>query len=131
MKCSHCKKVTPKNHLIAYSKKVNLKGELVSYFMCRECNRIRAKKYRHTKQGHIRFRKTLKKSTLKFFSKQLARQKLYRALKNNLIKRKKCWCGETKVFGHHNDYSKSLEVIWLCRTHHANLHQKLKYETKI
>jgi len=31
-------------------------------------------------------------------------------------------CGELRVDAHHPDYSKPLEVMWLCRTHHAQWH---------
>lgn len=31
-------------------------------------------------------------------------------------------CGEVKVDAHHEDYSKPLEVVWLCRFHHQELH---------
>ena len=33
-------------------------------------------------------------------------------------------CGCEKVEAHHHDYSKPLDVIWLCRKHHVELHQK-------
>lgn len=32
-------------------------------------------------------------------------------------------CGAEKVEAHHLDYSKPLDVMWLCRKHHANLHR--------
>ena len=31
-------------------------------------------------------------------------------------------CGETKVHAHHDDYSRVLDVRWLCRAHHRELH---------
>lgn len=31
-------------------------------------------------------------------------------------------CGSSDVEGHHDDYSKPLEVRWLCRTHHREHH---------
>lgn len=33
-------------------------------------------------------------------------------------------CGERRVDAHHTDYSKPLEVRWLCRKHHMELHRK-------
>lgn len=36
-------------------------------------------------------------------------------------------CGDTKVQGHHDDYSKPLAVRWLCVTHHS-LHHKQERE---
>lgn len=41
------------------------------------------------------------------------------------IKRKPCEvCGDISVQGHHPDYNKPLEVIWLCIKHHAEKHRK-------
>lgn len=31
-------------------------------------------------------------------------------------------CGEPKTEAHHDDYSKPLEVRWLCRKHHVEIH---------
>lgn len=33
-------------------------------------------------------------------------------------------CGEDKVHAHHLDYSKPLEVMWLCDKHHREWHKK-------
>jgi hypothetical protein len=32
-------------------------------------------------------------------------------------------CGDVNVHAHHDDYSKPLEVRWLCPTHHMRLHK--------
>lgn len=35
-------------------------------------------------------------------------------------------CGATKsIHGHHEDYAEPLEVIWLCRRHHAARHKEI------
>jgi hypothetical protein len=45
------------------------------------------------------------------------------ALRRNQITRQPCEiCGSIKVEAHHDDYSKPLEVRWLCRVHHEEHH---------
>lgn len=43
--------------------------------------------------------------------------------KGEIIKTSCEKCGNVKVDGHHKDYSKPLEVIWLCRVHHKEEHR--------
>lgn len=48
-----------------------------------------------------------------------ARRELANALKKGILKRMPCAiCGSAVSEGHHRDYSKPLEVEWLCRSHH-------------
>lgn len=57
--------------------------------------------------------------------KRNAQSNLRRAIRIGKIARGICQvCGESKTDAHHNDYSKPLEVIWLCPIHHRNLHPK-------
>lgn len=44
-----------------------------------------------------------------------------RALQTGEIQRGRCWCGELGQ-GHHADYSKPLDVTWLCHRHHMDAH---------
>jgi hypothetical protein len=47
------------------------------------------------------------------------------ALKNGLIKKKPCEiCGDKKSESHHPDYSKPLDIIWLCDFHHKEEHRE-------
>jgi len=47
------------------------------------------------------------------------------AVKSGKIKKLPCEvCGSIKrIHGHHNDYNKPLEVIWLCPKHHKEYHK--------
>jgi hypothetical protein len=52
-----------------------------------------------------------------------ARRILNAAIKSGkLIRQPCCVCHNTKSHAHHEDYSKPLDVIWLCSLHHAKLH---------
>lgn len=60
------------------------------------------------------------------YEKYLVRQKLNSAVRNGKVEKYPCKnCGEPKVQAHHSDYLKPLEVIWLCKPHHMELHRKL------
>lgn len=54
----------------------------------------------------------------KYPERARAHQKVYYAVKTGKLFRKPCWCGAIKVEAHHFDYSKPLEVEWVCRPHH-------------
>lgn len=57
--------------------------------------------------------------------KASARQKTRLAVLSGKLEKKPCEsCGEIKVEAHHPDYSKPLEVIWLCLKHHRQIHEK-------
>lgn len=57
--------------------------------------------------------------------KRHAHVTLNNAIKYGKIVKQPCSvCGNTKSEGHHEDYTKPLDVIWLCRTHHAEIHRK-------
>jgi hypothetical protein len=45
------------------------------------------------------------------------------AIKDGRLKHKPCKvCGDEKVHAYHKDYSKPLQVVWLCHSHHQKLH---------
>lgn len=45
------------------------------------------------------------------------------AIRDGLLVRKPCEvCGARKVEAHHDDYAKPLDVRWLCKLHHTELH---------
>ncbi len=57
-------------------------------------------------------------------AKRKARVKAQTALKKGILSKETCvFCGSEKTQMHHPDYSKSLEVVWTCRTHHLEIHR--------
>ena len=57
-----------------------------------------------------------------------AHQAVQTALRNGGLTRLPCEaCGATeRIHAHHDDYSKPLDVIWLCHAHHMERHAMLK-----
>jgi hypothetical protein len=61
--------------------------------------------------------------------KLLARKMARAAIESGFLRALPCAiCGDEKTDGHHEDYSKPLDIAWLCRTHHARRHAELKAE---
>lgn len=52
------------------------------------------------------------------------------ALRDGYLVKKPCErCGTTKaIHAHHEDYSRPLDVVWLCRTHHGERHREINAE---
>lgn len=63
--------------------------------------------------------------------KTRASQAVKNAVRDGRLKRQPCHvCGASKVEGHHTHYSHYLEVIWLCRSHHVQLHRQFSLWSK-
>lgn len=55
-----------------------------------------------------------------------AHKAVWKALKSGALNRLPCArCGCNNAHAHHEDYSKPLEVMWLCRKHHMERHREL------
>lgn len=57
--------------------------------------------------------------------KNAARRKLSDAIRRGRLIPKPCEkCGILPSEGHHTDYTKPLDVMWLCKRHHVEIHVK-------
>lgn len=102
--------------------------------LCLECNRERSRRSRQSERGQEWIKEYSKKRYLKFKHKSLARAKTRNAVKaGKIVKPNHCSnCRkEAPLQGHHEDYSKPLEVQWLCDSCHKHTHGKLKDLTLI
>ena len=58
-------------------------------------------------------------------TKTSARKAVYYAIKTGKLVRQPCQvCGDPKTEAHHEDYSRKLDVTWVCRKHHGFVHRK-------
>lgn len=83
-----------------------------------------AKKRRSTHIGKIQTRNTRLRQTEKFPEKMVARSAVGHALRDGKLFKEPCfYCGSTEnIEAHHTDYSKPLDVTWMCLSHHRELH---------
>jgi hypothetical protein len=93
----------------------------------KERNRANAneqhKRYRQSKKGKIVAKNKANRMKKKYPEKWKARYKLRYAVGRGTIKKLECAvCGDVKSFAHHPDYTKPLEVTWLCLKHHREVH---------
>ena len=85
----------------------------------REYNRIYNQKWRKENGYHNE-----ENSKLRYPEKVQARSILRRSIIKGEIVRLPCEvCGEVKSQGHHEDYTRPLEVKWLCTVHHKERHK--------
>ena len=87
----------------------------------REYDRARSK----TKERKALMASAQRKRRAKHPEKNRAYLKVYRAIKKGILIRQKCFCGQ-RAEAHHEDYSKPLDVKWLCKYHHEKRHQEIR-----
>lgn len=89
----------------------------------RELSRVYVKKRRKVKPEEHR------KAVMGWYWRNQDKVKAWRvykkALRNGVLKREGCDVCGAEADGHHEDYEKPLEVIWLCRLHHKARHNAL------
>lgn len=123
-KCKECtKKDARKNREknISYYREYDLKrAKTEKRKKAREEYKTRDWYKESQKKRMIRYRE-------KYMEKYVAHTMVSNGLKYGKIKKEPCEiCGETKVHAHHDDYSKPLEIRWLCEPHHREWHKEHK-----
>lgn len=93
---------------------------------CKSCQR-KYRNGRHTKMTHKEKLDALRKWRSKNREKARAHSMVGHALHDGRLVRETCHCG-LKAEAHHDDYTKPLDVRWLCRVHHSEHHRKYKEE---
>lgn len=101
--------------------------------ICRSCRNKAAREYRKTSKGLKSSRAAVTRMKKKYREKWNARENLrYHIKVGHIIRPKICQvCNlEKPIQAHHTDYSKYLDVMWVCSGCHADIHKKLKSKTK-
>ena len=90
-------------------------------------HRVEARKaYSSTSAGRLVSRKVMQKQRSQHPDKYKANNAVNNAVRDGRLIRRPCSvCGSAKSEGHHPNYSKPLEVEWLCKKHHRAEHKKL------
>jgi hypothetical protein len=131
--CFKCKRLQPIDNFYPHPQMGD--GRLNK---CKECTKSdvrtnRAKRLDHYREyDKLRFKEperrkahavSLKKHRQRNPQKSIARVRTARAIRSGQLIRQPCEvCGNAKSEAHHPDYSKPLDVRWLCRVHHRMEH---------
>lgn len=133
-RCIDCKRL---RQLKFFHKEKHIKSGYRN--QCRDCRNIRVtlnqrKNYDPVKE-HVNYLKrklsgksaeSNKRSRKRWPQKFKARELLQAKVRSGVILRLPCEkCGKRKTQAHHPDYSRPLDVRWLCVKHHGEVHRKL------
>ena len=137
--CFKCNQTKPLSEYYKHSKMAD--GHLNK---CKECNKkdsdrnfknkmldpewaIKERERQRKKEERRRSEGLVKKYEKRKYIKPAANSILGNAIRSGSIKRMPCEiCGSKKSEGHHEDYSKPLDVVWLCSRHHSDRHIHLR-----
>lgn len=115
--CSCCKESKLMNF---FNRKANSPKGIDCY--CKECNRNKNRKYRQENKEYLsNYVKQYRENNPE---KYKAHYTLQNAVREGHIEKQPCnVCGSINVEAHHEDYSKPLDIIWLCRRCHIAVHK--------
>lgn len=114
-KCKEC--------VAAYMKSPSIVLAQSNYAKTLKGREIR-KTYASTDAGKETARKSHRASKEKNPERKAARVAVHKAVARGSLAKLPCWvCGSViEIEGHHADYSAQLDVVWLCKKHHDEIH---------
>lgn len=126
-RCCVCKQIKPISN---FSKRVRSKDGFE--YRCKSCINERISRYYESNLEKAALKKQKLKNRNSELSKKYRQQhpdrntslKIFgKAKRIGSVKMEPCRvCGENKSEGHHPDYNHPLDVVWLCRKHHREVH---------
>ncbi len=139
--CKRCKcreaekkyKGTGKGKLVELGQRQKKKeaGYQLNYYRNNEKYReqVLARHKQYARENKEKIRQQINNYIAENPEKHRARNKLRKAVQMGKIEKpsacQKCGVQSKRIEGHHEDYGKPLDVIWLCVSCHKNLHGKI------
>ena len=131
MRCKPCFKCGESKPLSAFYKHPGMADGHVN--KCKECNKSDVRENRKANIEHYRAfdRARGSRQTNEYARQYRARNpekyKAHLAVNNalrggKLVKAPCVICGDENVHGHHDNYARPLDVVWLCPVHHQERH---------
>lgn len=124
-------KATPEERVAIRAKNAERQRAMVArnpeYAKAQRENKKRLYRNRRKRDPELRAKdqERVRQSKLKNPDRVAARSKVAYAVRTGRLTRQPCEiCGNSRSHGHHEDYSKPLEVKWLCATHHGLHHAR-------
>lgn len=110
-------------------------------YICGKCDYERTKKWvgenrdkkrlwnnLYSKRNPEKIKESTKRYRLNHPIKRKAHMLVQTAIRNGSLKRQGCSICGIKAHAHHEDYSKPLDILWLCHKHHMEHHHKMIQE---
>ena len=92
------------------------------YLHEREARSMRHKEYMKTDAGKASHAKSVEAWIDQNKVRRAAHVILGNAVKYGKVQKQPCWVCGTNAEAHHPDYSRPLDVVWLCSSHHRETH---------
>ena len=84
-------------------------------------------RYQQNETRKSNVRASVQKARAKNPERMQARNKVEYAVKHGLLQKQPCFICGAEAEAHHPDYSRPLDVVWLCSSHHKQAHALEKY----
>lgn len=118
-KCKDCTKADATKHRIENIEHVRQYDRMRGSMPHRVAAR---KEYQKTQAFAESHEAAVKRWQAKHPERRAAQTAVGNALRSGLLQKQPCWACGDEAEAHHPDYSRLLDVVWLCNPHHREVH---------